>query len=441
MRIGDAFYRRITAAGREDWRRFNDSGLAGELVADGLLLPFGEAVKQPSGDWLAPVETLEFVSYSHEWAFGQFRDAAVLTLELLLRALERGMTLKDASSCNVQRHRGRTVFVDHGSFTVYREGEVWAGYRQFVSHFLGPLLLMARGDRRHQLQLRNFPDGLPLDYVARALPRRNLFSLQALVHIYGHAWFQKRLQDTTDLRPPEIRPLPRKRFQTLLLSLREFLAGLKSPAESGEWSDYYDHTSYSEASFLDKQRIVRELCRELAPRRVVDLGANTGVFSRIAAEESEVVIAADVDFPAVDRLYGQLRGSVDGARIYPLQQDLCCPSPGFGVLNRERLPFLERARADLALGLALVHHLAIGSNWPLPLVGALFAELAPAAVVEFVPKSDIQVRRLLRTRPDIFPEYGRAGLLAAFGRYYRRVKAFPIAGSDREIFLFDGRIQ
>ncbi len=440
MRIGNGFFRRITAAGWEDWRKFNDSGLAKSLVADGLLLPFDKAEKQPSGDWLAPVETLDFISYSHEWAFGQFRDAALLTLELLLRALEYGMTLKDASSCNVQRHRGRTVFMDHGSFTVYHEGEVWAGYRQFVAHFLGPLLLMAWGDRRHQLQLRNFPDGLPLDYVAGALPRRSLFSLQALVHIYGHAWFQHRLQDTADLRAPEIRPLPRKRFQTLLLSLRDFLSGLKSPSESGEWSDYYDHTSYSEASFLDKQRIVRELCRELALRRVVDLGANTGVFSRIAAETAGVVIAADVDFPAVDRLYGQLQNMGGGERIFPLQQDLCCPSPGLGVLNRERLPFLERARADLALGLALVHHLAIGCNWPLELVGALFAELAPAAVVEFVPKSDTQVKRLLRTRPDIFPEYGRDGLLAAFGRYYRRVRVFPIAGSEREIFLFDERI-
>ncbi len=441
IRVGDAFFRRITASGWEDWRRFNDSGLAKDLVADGWLLPFGDAEKQPSGEWLAPVETLDFVSYSYEWAFGQLRDAAVLTLELLLRALEYGMTLKDASSCNVQRHRGRMIFMDHGSFTLYREGEVWAGYRQFVSHFLGPLLLMARGDRRHQLQLRNFPDGLPLDYVAGALPQRCLLSLPALVHIYGHAWFQKRLQDTADLRQPEIRPLPKKRFQILLLSLRDFLAGLKSPSESGEWSDYYEHTSYSETSFLDKQRIVRELCREVAPHRVVDLGANTGVFSRIAAETAEVVIAADVDFPAVDRLYGQLQQGAGGERIYPLQQDLCCPSPGLGVLNRERLPFLERARGDLVLGLALIHHLAIGNNWPLPLVGALFAELAPVALVEFVPKADRQVKRLLRTRRDIFPEYGRDGVLAAFGRYYRRVKTFPIAGSERELFLFDGRIE
>src|SRR5205085_4824998 len=51
--------------------------------------------------------------------------------------------LKDSTPYNVQFRGARPVFVDVGSFEPLREGEPWAGYRQFCMLFLYPLLLEA----------------------------------------------------------------------------------------------------------------------------------------------------------------------------------------------------------------------------------------------------------------------------------------------------------
>ena len=84
-----------------------------------------------------------FVSYPYEWTFAMLRDAALLQLELLRRALDENLMLKDSSSYNVQFRGAKPVFIDIGSFERLREGEPWAGYRQFCMLYLNPLLLQA----------------------------------------------------------------------------------------------------------------------------------------------------------------------------------------------------------------------------------------------------------------------------------------------------------
>jgi hypothetical protein len=94
--------------------------------------------------------------------------------------------------------------------------------------------------------------------------------------------------------------------------------------------------------------------------------------------------------------------------------DLTNPSGDLGWDNEERMSLSARGPADLALALALVHHLAIGNNVPLDRVAAFLRRLCRRLVLEFVPKEDSQVRRLLASRDDIFPGYTEEGLEAAF---------------------------
>ena len=146
--------------------------------------------------------------------------------------------------------------------------------------------------------------------------------------------------------------------------------------------------------------------------RAWDLGANTGRYSRIAAEAGKRVLAFDIDPAAAERNYRQIR-SEGRADILPLILDVANPSPGIGWANHERRSLLERADPDVILALALVHHLAISRNVPLPMLLDLFADMAPWAIVEFVPKEDPMVRRLLATRRDVFPDYTLDGFRAA----------------------------
>ena len=143
-----------------------------------------------------------------------------------------------------------------------------------------------------------------------------------------------------------------------------------------------------------------------------DLGANTGRYSRVAAGVGRSVLAFDIDPAAAERNYRSLaqEGRTD---ILPLVMDLANPSPGIGWASRERRSLLDRANADVTLSLALVHHLAISRNVPLPMFVDLLASIAPTAIVEFVPKEDPMVRRLLASRRDVFPDYTVDGFRAA----------------------------
>ena len=179
-----------------------------------------------------------------------------------------------------------------------------------------------------------------------------------------------------------------------------------------EWSDYADHTSYGDAATADKARLVEAFVGEAKGSRLWDLGANTGRYSRIAADAGKRVLAFDIDPAAAERNYRQLR-TEGRSDILPLILDVANPSPGIGWAGRERRSLLDRADPDIMLALALVHHLAISRNVPLPMVLGLFADLAPWAIVEFVPKEDRMVRRLLATRRDVFPDYTLDGFRAA----------------------------
>jgi hypothetical protein len=117
--------------------------------------------------------------------------------------------------------------------------------------------------------------------------------------------------------------------------------------------------------------------------------------------------------------------------------DLTNPSPALGWANRERDAFGARGPADLVLALALVHHLAISNNVPLPQLADFFTQTAKWSVIEFVPKTDSQVKRLLASREDIFPNYTRDGFEAAFREKFKIYEAVNVNESERVLYLME----
>jgi ribosomal protein L11 methylase PrmA len=229
-----------------------------------------------------------------------------------------------------------------------------------------------------------------------------------------------------------------KRLATLIESLQNTVEGLSWEPEGTAWADYADNTSYGDAATEAKARAVEEALTRIDGRSAWDLGANTGRYSRIAADAGYRVVALDIDPAAVERGYRATRA--DGRTdILPLLGDITDPSPALGWGNAERRRLLDRIDADFILALALVHHLAIGSNVPLPMIASLFAGLAPHAIVEFVPKEDAMVRKLLATRRDVFPDYTIDGFRTAFEQHYETLSETPLEGSARTLFHFRRR--
>lgn len=439
-----AIYRTVNQAGREDYELFVTSGLAETLQKNGWLIPFREISASPfdgkpaeGNVWkFLEVDRVPFISYPYEWCFSQLRDSAILTLKIQQAALEHGMTLKDASAYNVQMYRSRPIFIDVLSFEKYEDGRPWTAYRQFCMHFLGPLLLMSRKDLRFSALFRDWIEGFPLDFVSKNLPWRSRFSPSCQIHIHAHARMLRKYESTRDQSlNKSTGNISLDQLKLMIRNLLEMVQSISAPYQATEWGDYYNDTNYTQGAFGVKHKLVSELCERLQPKKLVDLGANCGEFSRGLPGCIETLISADIDPVAVDKNYVQVRKARE-KNLYPVLQDLTNPSPGIGFLNQERKSFMERARCDVSLSLALIHHLCIGNNLPFDYVAKMLSALGDRAILEFVPKQDSQVQRLLSAREDIFPEYDLDHCIAAFRTYFPGVETFPVTGSDRTLILF-----
>jgi SAM-dependent methyltransferase len=435
-----ALLRQINSSFAADWDDLVTSGLLTTLQQSGLLIghqpaPISAAASPDEAHAVIRPERVDFISYPYEWSFGMLRDAALLTLEAQAAAYEKGFTLRDATAYNVQFQRGRPILIDTLSFERAEAGAPWIAYRQFCEHFLAPLALMAHRDVRLGLMLRDYLDGIPLDLASRLLPGRTRWNLGLGPHIHAHARAQARFADqgteaAAASRKTTVSPLKQR---ALIDSLQRTIRKLDWKPSGTEWADYAENTSYGEDATAVKDDLVRRLLGAAGGTVVWDLGANTGRFSRIAAALGRNVVAWDVDPAATERHYRLVRRDSTES-VLPLVLDLANPSPGLGWAGEERRSLAERSNADVVLALALVHHLAIGRNVPLERIADYVAGLARGLVIEFVPKEDPMVRKLLATREDVFPDYTLDGFRAAFGARFEIAEEAPVTGTSRILF-------
>ena len=435
-------YRQVNQAGRVDYDALVASGLDHALINDGALIPHRE-VKEPAEDPSRAYKVLRpdrvpFLSYPYEWSFGQLKAAALLTLDIQNQAMGRGMSLKDASAFNVQFLGVQAVFIDTLSFETYREGQPWVAYRQFCQHFLAPLALMARVDIRLNQLFRTSLEGVPLDLAGRLLPFATRLNPGLLIHIHLHAKAQKAYSGGGER--PATRPFSRQALMGLLDSLRSTVQALRWNPDGTEWADYYDATNYTDVATEQKLALVGEFLDLERPSTVWDLGANTGRYSRLAADRGAETVAFDVDPACVERLYrDQLATNKPATSLLPLRLDLLNPSPGLGWDHQERASMVDRGPVDVAMALALVHHLAISGNVPLDRVATFLRKICRTLIIEFVPKADSQVKRLLAGRVDVFDDYTQAGFETAFLDLFTIERSERIADGERTLYLMRAR--
>ena len=429
-------YRQVNEIYRENYDHLMTSGLYQALTDAGLMVAHEEAgidlaQTQDAYKILRP-EQIDFVSYPYEWCFSQLKDAALATLAIQKKAFDFGMTLKDGSAFNIQFVGSRPILIDTLSFEKYRQGQAWVAYRQFCQHFLGPLALMARRDVRLSQLLRVHIDGLPLDLVSKLLPGSSWLNFSLLSHIHLHARSQLHFAD----RPVKVKDhkMSKLGFMGIIDSLETAVGKMKWQPRGTQWGDYYDETNYSDGAMSDKKRIVAEFLERVTPTVTWDIGANTGIFSRIAAAIGSQTISFDVDPAAVEKNYLECVDKKE-KKILPVVLDLANPSGGIGWENQERRSLLERGPADTVLALALIHHLAIANNLSFGKIADFFQKICRWLIIEFVPKSDSQVQRMLATREDIFSDYGQEAFEGAFGRYFAIERSVKIKDSIRTLYL------
>ncbi len=428
-------YRQINLSYQPAYDQLMQSGLYKTLTQNQWLIPHRE-VSEPktslSAYKIIRPESIPFISYPYEWSFSQLKDAALLTLTIQKKAMEAGLSLKDCSAYNIQFHEGKPVFIDTLSFEIYSEGKPWVAYQQFCQHFVAPLSLMALKDIRLNQLLRTYVDGIPLDLASTLLPFSTRFNFFLGTHIHLHAKNQKQFsQNKTPQTPPSI---SRKSLEAIIDHLVSGIRNLQWKPKTSHWTEYYETCTYSSSALEAKKAFVKKAVNQSQPKKVWDLGANTGLFSRLVSDAGISTIAFESDPLAVEKNYKDCVEKKEKC-LLPLWLDLVNPSPGLGWAHEERMSLVDRGPADMVFALALIHHLAIANNLPFEKIAAFLKNITPSLVIEFVPKEDPQTQRLLANRQNIFEDYKQDFFERAFKLYFTIEEVFAIPGSPRTLYL------
>jgi hypothetical protein len=402
-RDGDRILREVFpehAASAIAWLR---SPLAQRWIEQGRMVPTQILSAESGHAALLEHDRILFPSYPWEWTPGQWVQAASLTLDLCEEALEDGLILKDATPLNILFSGPRPVFVDVLSFECRDpHSPLWIAYAQFIRTFLLPLCayvhlgwpLAATMERRDGYVPADLAPYLPLLHRWRS-PLRSLVTLPLLLEKKTHGEVQ---------RPQVSEELSAFAIRRLLRSTRKTLHSLAPSARESRWSEYTQTAGhYKSSDHETKQAFVRSALESIRPARVLDVGANTGVYSRIAAESGANVVAWDTDVQAAD-LNWQI-AQREKLPILPLIADFARPTPAVGWQNRESASLLNRAKGnfDCVLMLGVLHHLLVTDQIPLPAIFEQLGEISKRwVIIEWIPKEDSQFDELCRGRQGLY---------------------------------------
>jgi SAM-dependent methyltransferase len=446
-------------------RSYLGSEIATELSRSGLIVGTSvvdgaegsrllEGVPQWVADELgAPVSLLEheriqFPSYPQEWPAEMLHAAGSLTLRLTERLFQAGFGLKDATPYNVLFRGARPLLIDFGSIERRDPGDsIWLAYSQFIRTFLLPLLAeRIFGLPANQVFLTR-RDGLSPEEVyslsgwnRRLHPRfLELVTLPTLLGRRANGGFKG------SVRPPPSDDVDRGRFvlSKLVGNLRRHLNAVAPRQDrKSTWSGYNSTDVHPNAYSETKLRLVESIVAEFAPRSVLDVGCNEGLYSAIAARGGAKVVGIDSD-PVVAGSAWRAAAKEE-LDVLPLVVSLARPTPAVGWENRECSSFLSRASGnfDAVFLLAVVHHLMVSEGIPLEEIFALTATLTTdLAVVEYVGPGDPMFQRLLRGRERLYWELTAEAFETRCLRWFEVVRRVPMSYGDRTMFVLRKRAE
>jgi SAM-dependent methyltransferase len=457
--IDSRLIRLVNKSGAADLQAFLASATSSKFIESGhlvrtdildrgaasTLLEESEFDSVDISEWSMILEhqVVPFPSFPYEWPPEMLHSAGLLTLDLGDSLLKEGLGLKDATPYNIVFRGPNPVFVDLLSFEKRDPNDpIWLPQAQFERTFLLPLLVNKYFGLGLDQILSVRRDGFEPEEVYRftGILRRLLPPMLSLVSIptwlaAGHNEDKQEIYKRKVLDNPD-----KSRFilQSSFKRLRRLLRKVQ-PVNSrrSSWSEYaINKNNYSEAHLQAKDDFVDHAISEFLPKRVLDIGCNTGKYSAMAAKRGASVIGIDTDAVVVGETWRMARSG--GLDILPLVVNVSRPTPAIGWRNGECPSFLDRARGafDAVLMLAVVHHLLVGERIPLDEIINLAAELTTnILIIEFVAPDDSMFRRLTRGRDALFSDLNPAVFEKACLRRFEIVRSQHVDHTSRWLYL------
>lgn len=426
------FYRLIYEQYAKEYQHFMQSGLYHELLKNNMIIEHEEIPNFRNDEklhkTLAPKQ-IHFISYPYEWTASQWSKVVEQYLNINLIALNYGMILKDATPYNFFFQGNTPILLDTSSFIFYEDKQPWIAYKQFCEECFGPLALIHyKGPEWIKLNLQK--SALQLPFISKHLPTRSRFNFSTYIHIHLHSKFY----DASSKSAGEPKGLTKEKLILLQKSLLSTINDWRNKKKNtSRWANYYEADLESTTYLEAKESIIRSWFEQTKPSTVLDLGANTGYFSKMATEYAKEVIALESDHEAAEKIT-----SLNIENLNSVFGDITEPSPALGFMNAETSNLLKRCKSELVMGLALVHHLCITKRLSFAHVAELFAELTSKyAIIEFVPEDDQKVLLLKKNSPKNYNEYTEEKFKQGFTIAFQLVETQQISGSNRKLFLFE----
>ncbi len=457
--IDGRILRIVNPLGQADARAFLSSGRGRQLMEKGQVVPSkildeketAKILSNPKvkvlydtmqGVMAVEHERVSFPSFPYEWPPEMLHAAGMLTLDLAQQLLKDGLGVKDATPYNVLFRGPEPVFIDLLSFESRDPGDpTWIPYAQFVRTFLLPLLANKHFGLALDQILTTRRDGLEPEDVYRWLKPAQKLRPPFLSLVSMPKWLAAKHNpdDDTIYRKKSLDNPEKARFilDSMFNRLRRQLTGL-APAsgKKSTWSDYMGaNNNYTQPHFEAKQKFVQDAMTEFRPKKVLDIGCNTGHFSAIAARSGASVVSVDYDPVVLGDVWRNARA--EKLDILPLSVNLTRPTPGLGWRNQECASFLDRASGtfDGVLMLAVIHHMLVTERIPLTDIMDMAAELTrDLVIVEFIAPDDSMFRRLTRGRDELHKDLNTAAFEETAGRHFDIVRTQHLDGTSRWLY-------
>jgi SAM-dependent methyltransferase len=370
-------------------------------------------------------DLVPFIAYPVEWSPAMLARAAEFTLTLCLDLLPHGFILKDATPANVLFTGSTPVQVDVPSIALRPTGTfIWGAQDQFERTFMLPLIANVEAGVPISWSLQDPARGLDHETVYRVLGRTSWIRPSLMQSVALPAMLTRRAADRARREPAPMRNdavaqyAIERTLRSNLNKVRKLTASIRDRSRS-MWQGYTQtRTHYADADIAAKREFVADALRAVSPGWVLDIGANTGEFSRLAAAVARVV-AVDSDEAAVNRIF--LESEHEHGKVLAIVGDIARPTPASGWNNAESTSFLDRAkdRFDLVLMLAVIHHLRATAGVPVARILDLARTLTRShLLIEQVPLADPMFQRLSRGRDSLFGDAERDAFEAELERHF-----------------------
>jgi hypothetical protein len=382
--LNDKIYRAITKAHEEEVRKFLARKDLNKFFEAGLVQTSISTYSSDQYPLVLEHRKIPFISYYMEWSGQMLYDVAHMIIDLQTLLVESGYWLKDGHPWNVLFDYSKPVFIDFGSIAKLQEfPETWA--LEFLRFFVPKFVQYSTNSK--------------LDYG----------QLVAGGKQHGIKWFLK--------------------------ETKAWLNRLTVPDIVTEWSSYNQRPKASPDLYAPKQKVTYDLLMEYKDQceTIVDMGANRGWYSQIAADMGYKAIAFDIDDFSVSLLYKNLQESPK--KVLPLVMDFCNPTPEHGSTRPGYPPATERLSADISLSLALVHHLVFKSRLNFAQIAAAISSFTKkVAIVEFIPPDDVHVKNWMTPQ---YKGYTQSGFIQQMQKYFTLKEVRDSNPDPRKILVFE----